>query len=827
MAFFKNTTTKKDNKNQKPEKATNNNKNLKKEAKKFKIPKTVQDSIPYYAVYQDEGIIETEPGVFTKSYLLEDINYQIAKYEEKTKMFEKYGQFLSSFDENLKIQITINNKNVNKIDFEKSTLLEIQQDNLDPLRLEYNDMLKKKISEGKNNLTREKYLTVSLKATSYENAVIQFARLDGEIVSNIKKISGISGTSGSAAIPLSTEERLEVLHDIYNIGLEGTFSNKINIDGEEKSSFSFENMRRLGLTSKDCIGPESFEFKKDYMMIGDKYARSLYLCGFPPSLRDDILDELTSSNLNMLTTINLESVPQDKALKIIKYQIVNINSNMIDRQKKASKAGYSVELVSPELKHAQEEAEELMDSLMNKNQKMFLMTLVIVHFADDLTELNKGTEMLQSTARKFGCTIKKLNYQQEQGLASSLPLAKNLIFAKRTLTTESTAVFMPFSSQELQHRNGMYYGLNAVSRNLIIFNRKNSKNGNGFILGTPGSGKSFAAKREMLNVLLNTNDDVVVIDPDREYGPMAELLNGEVVKIATGSQHHINPLDMEAKYGIDEDPIKAKSEFLLSICETVLGGRYGLTPTQRSIIDRCCRKAYRNYSATYNPETESYDMSKVPTLLDFKNILDEQNEREAREISVALEIYTEGSLDIFAHKTNVKTNSRFVVYDIKDLGDSVLTLGMLVVLDSIWNRIVQNRDNGRHTWFYIDEIYLLFANETSAQFLKKLYKRARKYGGIPTGITQNVEDLLKSDIASSMISNCEFIMMLNQAPLDREILAQLLNISETQLSFITNSNQGEGLIYTGSSMIPFIDKFPRTGKLYAAMTTKVDETKKK
>lgn len=1136
----------------------NNKKNKKKISKQkianAKVPKTVQDCIPYNAVYEGDGIIETKPGIFTKSYLLQDVNYQIAKQMEQEEMFQRYGELLNSFDPSIKVQITINNKNVDQKDFEKSTLLKLQQDNLDELRYEYNEMLKKKMSEGKNNLMREKYLTLSIEAESYQSAVTQFARLDGEVAGNVKRIGG------SSANPLATETRLEILHDIYNLGSEGMFGAKLIIDDKESKVFSFENVKRMGITTKDCIAPMSFEFKKDYMIIGDKYARAVFLTDFPTLMTDKIIAELTDTNFNMVTSINLESVYQDKALKIIKNQMVNINSNMIDRQKRASKSGYSIDLISPELKNAQNEANELLEDMTSKNQKMFLMTLVIVHFADDLEALDRDTETLESIARRFLCQIKSLNWQQKEGLNSALPLAKNELFVQRTLTTESTAVFMPFVSQELQQKNGMYYGLNAVSRNMIMFNRMNSKNGNGFILGTPGcvdkdteffngkewksiadyqegeqvlqfntdtneaslviperyikapcdkmyhfetkygidqtlseehrviyysrrpktntyseakemsakeladmqnsgkfrgkfktdfkyngpgieltdieiklmlavicdgsfnknnpdslncrfnlkksrkknelfkllkeygeefniyenddgytqysvhvpkrekvfmpywyncnarqlqlicdniiqwdgyidnigrrafsttskenadfvqfafsacgyratisvndrvgethitnnkeytrksveyevcisdnvmvgmewhndgrttntvvkeivpedgykycftvpthalvlrrngkifitgnSGKSFSAKREMLNVLLNTNDDVIVIDPEREYGPMAELLGGEVVKIATGSPYHINPLDMDADYADEQDPVTLKSDFLLSICETVLGGRYGLTPTQRSIIDRCCRLVYADFLKTYNSATGKYDERKIPTLLDFQRLLEAQSEREAREIAIALELYTKGSQDFFAHKTNVETDARFVVYDIKDIGKNIQTMGMLVVLDSIWNRIIKNRRKGRKTWFYIDEIYLLFANETSAQFLKELYKRARKWGGIPTGITQNVEDLLMSETARTMISNCEFIMMLNQAPLDREELAHLLNISETQLSYITNSNPGEGLIYTGNSIIPFIDKFPQNGKLYAAMTTKVDEIKK-
>lgn len=779
-----------------------------------KIPKTVQESIPYYAVYADNGIIETAPGTFTKSYLLEDINYQIAQETEQEQMFIRFGELLNSFDSSIKFQITINNKNINQDDFMQKVLIHEKGDALDVYRQEYNEMLMKKMSEGRNNMSREKYLTVSVEAESFEAATIVFARLDGEIAQNVKRI----GDANSRA--LSSVERLEILHDIYNIGSEGTFNERVSRFGHNYG-FSFETMRKAGLTTKDCIGCSSLEFKKDYMIIGDKYARALFLTDLPSFLADNILAELTNTSFNMLTTINYESVQQEKALKMIKNQMVNINSNLIDKQKRASKSGYSIDLISPELKKAQEEANELLQDLTSKNQKMFLVTIVLVHFADTIDDLNRDTDILQSTARKFVCNVKKLNWQQEDGFTSALPLANNKLAIKRSLTTESTAVFMPYVSQELSQSGGMYYGLNAVSRNLLLFNRKNQKNSNGFILGTPGSGKSFSAKREMLNVLLNTDDDVIVIDPEREYSPMAEMLGGEVVRIATGSKYHINPLDMDKDYADEDDPITLKSDFLLSLCETVLGGRYGLSASERSIIDRCCRLVYSDFI------NSGYDKSKIPTLLDFQKVLEAQPEREAHDIAIALEIYTKGSLDVFAHHTNVDNNGRFVIYDIKDIGNNIKTMGMLIVLDSIWNRIITNRKKGKRTWFYIDEIYLLFTNETSAQFLKELYKRARKWGGVPTGITQNVEDLLLSETARTMISNCEFIQMLNQAPLDRRELAELLNISNTQLSYITNADPGQGLIYVGKAIIPFIDKFPTDTQLYKAMTTKPDELGKK
>lgn len=774
----------------------------------LKIPKSAQDTIPYMQVYKDYGIIEIRRGVFTKSYRLRDINYSVAKLVEQEQMLLQYGEFLNSFDPTVNFQITVNNRNINQENFENDILIQPRNDEFNELRDEFNEkVIKRKMTEGKNNLVKEKYLTISLSADCYDEAIADFARLEGEICANIKKIGGAD------ANVLSTADRLEILHDIYNLGLEGTFS----------STFSFENMRMSGLTTKDCIAPSSFEFGSNHFRIGDKYGRALYLKMLPTSLRDTFVADLSDISCNMLLSMNFETVNNEDAVKIVRNQMVNINSNVIKSQQRASKNGYSPELISSDLKYSQAECEELMDAIVNKDQKMFFMTFVIVHFADDLKTLDRDTNTIQTLARSKMCTIDTLNWQQENGLNSALPLANNKLSINRTLLTESAAVFMPFTSQELQHKNGMYYGINAVSRNLILFNRTNSKNGNGFILGTPGSGKSVAAKEEMVNVLLNSDDDVIVIDPEAEYHPLAEMLGGQVVRIAAGGDAHINPMDLDMDYGGGDDPITLKSDFIISFCETAFGDRYGLTATQRSILDRCCRSCYEEFLSSFDAKTGTYDNSKIPTLLDFQQKLDGMTGYDAMQLATSLEIYTRGSLNIFAHKTNVEYNNRFVVYDIKDIGSTLTSVGMLVVLDNIWNRIMENRRRGRKTWFYIDEIYLLFKNTTSANFLRELYKRARKYGGFPTGITQNVSDLLENDIARTMISNCEFIEMLNQAPLDRANLAELLNISSTQLSHITNSPPGQGLIYTGSSIIPFENKFPQDTKLYKAMTTKLSE----
>lgn len=804
---------------------------VKAKAKKLKIPKTVQDSIPYYAVYPENGIIETSPGVFTRSYKLEDVNYQIAREEEQYEMFSKYGQLLNSFEPSINFEITINQKNINMDEFEAETMLLMKEDGLDDFRKERNDIIKKKLLEGKNNLVKEKYLTVSAPADSIEAAEAIFARMDSEVSTAVKKIGH------SDASVLTTVQRLEILHDIYNIGSEGCFGNNIrsvvnsNFEKEyvfDEEKFSFDILRRMGLSTKDMIGPEQLSFKSDYGMVGNKYFRALFLRKLPSFLTDSVLKELTDTECNMVTSMHYQSIDGESAQKMIRHKMTNINAGLIEKQKKASKSGYSVDLISPELQNAQAETNQLLEDVNKKNQKLFYMTLVIVHFADTKEQLDSDTKFIEGIGRRLLLDVKKLAQQQEHGLNAALPLALNPLSLKRVLTTENASVFMPFVNQELSDRKGgMYYGNNAVSHNLIMLNRRNAKNGNGFIFGTPGSGKSMSAKQEMMTVLLSSEDTVVVIDPEGEYYPMAEMLGGEVIRIAAGADVHINPFDIDMDADSDDDPMAIKSDFIVSLCETAVAGQYGLAPAQRSIIDRAVRKVYEPFLASYDPEKGTYDKSKLPTLKDFYYFLRQQSGFDAMQLADGLEIYADGSLNLFAHRTNVEYQKRFVVFDIKDVGATMKSMALLVVLDNIWNRIVAGRKESRYTWFFIDEIYLLFKTQSSAEFLKNLYKRARKYYGLPTGITQNVSDLLEDDTARTMISNCEYIQMLNQAPLDRVQLAELLNISETQLGFVTNANPGEGLIYNGRVIVPFVNKLPKDTKQYEAMTTKPDEVKER
>lgn len=791
------------------------------------IPKTVQDTIPYLAVYQN-GIIETEQGVFTKSYKLEDVNFKVATDEEQENIFLRYVDFLNTFDSDIRIQLTIFNRNIDEEHVKERILIPFCRDNLNEYREEYNTMLRDKMKEGRNNIVKEKYITLTAKARDSEEAFTRFSKLDTEVSTSIKRINGIDTP------PMTAVERLEVLADIYGDGNKGNeFYKKMQIADKTAESFNFSWMIKQGLTTKDLIGPSSFSFDRDYCMIGDKYAKTLFIDNLPTFINANILTEITELNANMLMNIIFKKLRPDKAMTLLKNQLININSNVVDAQKRAAKAGYSADLISPELLKAQREAQDLMDDITSRNQSLILATFVITLLGNTKDEVDKNLEQLKTTMGKFMCQIKCLNFQQEKGLSTSLPLGRCDVFTDRLLTTESAAIFIPFSSQELTQNNGMYYGLNAVSKNLILFNRKNSKNANGVILGTPGSGKSFTAKREMVNVILNTEDDIYIIDPEREYLPLAELLGGSVIRIAAGGNTYLNPMDMDINYGSDEgksDPIAMKCDFIGGLCETMSGDKRALSATQKSIVDRCVRILYQPYLKhmaevhRQNP-TITCDITASPTLKDFYEMLLGQSEHEAHSLALSLERFCIGSLDTFAHRTNVQRNNRFVVYDIKDIGEGMKEMGLQVCLNAVWNQIIENKKINRYTWFYLDEFYLLTQTDSSAAFLQQVWKRARKWAGIPTGITQNVGDLLASPQACAILNNCDFILMLNQSPIDKMQLAQMLNISPTQLSYITNSDPGQGLIYTGKSIVPFLDKFPANNKLYQVMTTKPDDLK--
>ena len=687
----------------------------------------------------------------------------------------------------------MHNNRVNKAKFNEMVLLKHKGDGFDRYIDVYNDMLIEKMEQGQNGIIRSKYLTVTVQAADLDTAKAKFTSSDLEVINAFKKI-------GSIIKPMTSNERIVLLKDIFR-----------SVD-VEIPQLTEKDFRRQSERAYCC--PDYLEFKKDYFMWGDKYARTMFIKDMPASLKDSMLTDLTNTNLDIMVTVNVAPVDPYKALKIVSHQLTSMRANKLQAEKKAIQSGYTSDVINEDLKHSLMEAEELLDDLRSKNQKMFLANIIIMVTAGDIDELDSNTEAIEAVVRKHICSLSTLNFQQEKGLQSVLPLGNCTLKIRRTLTTESTAVLLPFSSKEISQKNGMYYGLNALSNNMILFSRLNLKNPNGFILGSPGSGKSFSAKREMLNVFLATDDDIIIIDPEREYTSLVAALNGETINVSPASSNYINPLDMSKDYSDDESPLTMKSDFILSFCECLVG-KQGLTAKEKAIIDRCL-------TATYAEYMQDFEVSKTPTLMEFYENLKAQPEKEAQGLALSFELYIKGNLNMFAHQTNVNTTNRVVSYDIKDLGKQLKTLGMLIVLDYVWNRITLNRAKGKRTWIYMDEIYLLFANEDSANFLFELYKRARKWGGVPTGITQNVEDLLKSETARSMLSNTDFVLMLNQATSDRIQLAKLLNISDNLLGFVTNSDSGQGLICCGGAIIPFKDKFPHN-ELYDLMTTKLEE----
>lgn len=787
------------------------------------IPKSVQQSIPYLGCYEQGGIIETKQGTFTKSYLLRDVNFHIASQQEQEEIYEAFTDILNSFSSNVTFEITMNTKNVDKQDFIQNVLLSERGDEYDEYREEYNQMLLSQMSLGRNNLLRETYLTVSLQADSVENAITSFAQLDSQIKTGFNRISK------SDIEPMSLEERLEILHDIYNLGQEGDFSRKITITdkkGKEHiyKSFDLKALSKMGITTKDIIGPMQLKFNNDHFQIDNNvYGQVLFLKGYPAFSNTDFLTSISDISCNMLLSLHYDPVPPEKGVKMLRNQMVNINANVIEAQKKATKAGYSTSLISPDLIDAQNQASDMMQDVVGRNQKLFRLSIVITHFAPDMETLLKNQKTILSVGEQYLCRFRVMTGLQEQGFNTSLPLAQNQVEIKRTLTSETAALFMPFSSIELRHRNGRYYGLNTVSKNMIFYNRTAGANANGMILGVPGSGKSFAAKREIAGIFLGTDDDIFVIDPEAEYVELAKAFGGEVIQVSPSSPTHINLLDMDLQYADDDDPVTMKSNYIQSVFETILMGGSMLTPLQRTVIDRCVKLIYQPYLGFLQRSHKTVEREQMPTLKDFYNLLCSQKEVEANFLALALEMYVSGTQNMFSYKTNVNTKARFTVYDTKKIGTSMKALGLQICLNDIWNRTIENKRKNKRTWFFIDEMHLLTQTESSAKFLQEIYKRARKWMGVPTGMTQNVDDMLQSKEACVVLQNCEFVMMLKQAPLDRAKLAKMFNISQTQQGYIRNSESGQGLIYTGTTIVPFTDHFPENTRLYQVMTTKPED----
>lgn len=760
---------------------------------RFTVPKSVQQDIPIRRVYAD-GIFQIG-NKFSKSIRFADINYAIASKEDKTEMFLDYSELLNALDSGATTKITINNKRINKREFEESILLQKKEDGIDGYRDDYNQMLLSKVTGASNSVVQERYLTVSVHKKNVGEARVFFSRVMTDLMTHLSHL-------GSRCEELTVAERLRIFHDFYRVGEETGFR------------FDLKETMKKGHSFQDYIAPDSMEYKKDHFIMGHRYGRVLFLKEYASYIKDSMIAELTELPANCMLSIDVIPVPTDEAVREMQNRLLGVETNVTNWQRRQNQNNNYTAVVPYDLEQQRAETREMLDDLTTRDQRLMFAVATIVHLADTKEQLDSDTDTLKSIARKHLCQLSTLNWQQAEGLKTTLPFGLRKIDALRTLTTESVSVLMPFKAQEIMERGGIYYGQNVISKNLIVANRRELLNMNGFVLGVSGSGKSFFAKREIANLILSTNDDILIIDPEKEYHSLVRGMNGEVINISATSPNHINAMDMDAAYGDGENPVVLKSEFILSLCEQLVGaGR--LSAKEKSIIDRCTAKVYREYLKKGFQGTP-------PTLRDFHAELLRQNEPEAKEVALAIELFTEGSLNTFAKPTNVDTNSRIVCYDIRDLGKQLLPIGMLVVLDNIFNRIVKNREQGRNTWIYIDEIYLLFQHEYSANFLFTLWKRVRKYRACATGLTQNVDDLLQSHTARTMLANSEFLVMLNQASTDRLELAKLLNISDNQLSYITNVEAGRGLLKCGGAIVPFMDSYPKDS-LYKLMTTKPSE----
>ena len=764
--------------------------------------KSAQDSIPYERMWPD-GICRISDSHYTKTIQFQDINYQLSQNEDKTAIFEGWCDFLNYFDSSIHFQLSFLNLAASEETFANSISIPPQGDAFDSIREEYTTMLQNQLARGNNGLIKTKYLTFGIDADSIKAAKPRLERIETDILNNFKRL-------GVAARTLDGKERLSQLHAVFHM------------DEQLPFQFEWDWLAPSGLSTKDFIAPSSFEFRtgKQFRM-GKKYGTVSFLQILAPELNDRLLADFLDMESSLIVSMHIQSVDQVKAIKTVKRKITDLDRSKIEEQKKAVRAGYDMDIIPSDLATYGSEAKKLLQDLQSRNERMFLVSFLVLNTADNPRQLGNNIFQAGSIAQKYNCQLTRLDFQQEEGLMSCLPLGLNQIEIQRGLTTSSTAIFVPFTTQELfqNGKEALYYGINALSNNLIMVDRKLLKNPNGLILGTPGSGKSFSAKREIANCFLLTNDDVIICDPEAEYAPLVERLHGQVIKISPTSSNYINPMDLNLDYSDDESPLSLKSDFILSLCELIVGGKDGLQPVQKTIIDRCVRLVYQTYLNDPRPEN-------MPILEDLYNLLRAQEEKEAQYIATALEIYVTGSLNVFNHQSNVDINNRIVCYDIKELGKQLKKIGMLVVQDQVWNRVTINRAAHKTTRYYLDEFHLLLKEEQTASYSVEIWKRYRKWGGIPTGITQNVKDLLSSREVENIFENSDFIYMLNQAAGDRQILAKQLNISPHQLSYVTHSGEGEGLLFYGNTILPFVDHFPKDTELYRVMTTKPQEVAK-
>ncbi len=734
----------------------------KKKPPKPAVPRTAQQSIPMQRMFED-GTCRVKPNYYTRTIQYQDINYQLAQQEDKTAIFEEWCSFLNFFDSSIKFELSFVNMATDSTEFEKSIRIPFQKDGFDDVRAEYSQMLRQQLAKGNNGLTKTKFITFGVEGESMAQVKPRLDHIQNDLLNNFHRL-------GVQAKPLNGAQRLKLMHDMFNM------------DGASKFHFDWKDLVKSGLSVKDAIAPTAFAFKNSRtFQMGGIYCAASFLSITASDISDQLLKDFLDMDSSQIVTMHIQSVDQNKAIKTVKRTITELDRSTIEEQKKAIRSGYDIDILPSDLKTYGRDAKALLKELQSQNERMFLVTFLVLNTGRTEQELENNVFQASSIAQKHNCNLCRLDFQQEQGLMSSLPLAEN-----------------------------------ALSNNLIMVDRKKLKNPNGLILGTPGSGKSFSAKREIANAFLVTDDDIIVNDPEGEYSPLVNRLKGQVIKISPNSTQFINPMDINANYSEEDNPLSLKADFILSLCELVVGGKEGLLPVEKTVIDRCVHLIYRKYFTDPCPEN-------MPILEDLYNALLQQDEKEAHHVATALEIYVKGSLNLFNHRTNVNVNNRIVCYDIKELGKQMKKLGMLIVQDQVWGRVTANRSSGKSTRYYMDEMHLLLKEEQTAAYSVEIWKRFRKWGGIPTGLTQNVKDLLSSREVENIFENSDMIIMLNQAAGDRQILAKQLNISPHQLSYVTHSGEGEGLLFFGNVILPFVDRFPTDLELYRIMTTKLGE----
>lgn len=761
----------------------------KSEKERFNIPRSVQQSIPIKKIYGDG--VWLVGGKHSRTWRFADVNYAAASDEDRRSIFLSYGSALNALPTDAAAKITIINRRLNPVDFERTVLMKERGDGLDHYRGEYNRILTGKAAES-NNLVQEKYITLSIAQRKIEDTRAYFRRVDGNLSKSFGKLD-----SGARAI--SNYERLRLLHDFFRPG--------------EEQYFTFDQAAaiRRGMDFRDLICPDGLGFKADHFEMGGRFGRVLFLKEYASYIKDEMIADLSDFARNLMLSIDILPIPTDEAVKEIQQRILGIESDITRWQQRQNSKNNFTATVPYELEQLRAETKEFLDDLTVRDQRMMFAVVTLVHTADTLEQLDADTETLLSIGREHLCQFSTLRYQQEDGLNTVLPYGLRRIKALRTLTTESTAVLMPFRAQEIQDPGGMYYGVNAVSKNLLICDRKRLISPHGFYLGVSGSGKSMAMKNSITEVALGTDDDVIVIDAEREYGPLIRALGGEVIEISPHSPHHISPLDIGEGYGEDENPVALKSEVITSILEQQMGaGR--ITGSHKSIIDRCTANVYR-------PFLKSRGKLPAPLLTDWRAEVLKQTDPEAREIALAAELITEGSLNVFAHPTNVNMDNRIIAIDLYEMGEALRPTALVVTLEAIQNRVAANRKKGKYTWVFIDEVYLYFKYHYSGEVLYRAWKRWRKYAAPLTAATQNVEECLRSETARLMFANSEFLLLFNQAATDRVELSKLLHLSDTQMGYIENAEAGHGLLRMGGALVPFSNTIPRESGLYKLMTT--------